>query len=824
MGPLTTSIEGARFENAVPLAVPLSRLDATLLSDIADCLGLPESRSGVKSLEAALRDPERTRRRLRGLPAYALLVLEALCEGRGRLRRSELAEALKERTPGEDLLTSALGFLSAHGLAMTTGPGPADSVTLLQPEAATIAEIVIGVGHPSELPAGLPDDPAILSHERQILAVATLAAHRKLRWTRDGAPHRTALKSFVKGLGPDEEEIEGLLHEAHQAGLIQVGAVGDGGEGGTTIAPRALHDAAAGGLRAVRGSLLGTLDALVPESGWIPARSLVPEVVQFGVGSARGRAAEHAVATACRGRFVVREHAGHLFVGRTVRPTARSGDGHVTPNLEVMLGPEAHPEIVVAIGVFAELVRLDRVLTFRITPASVAAGCATGQPLEGFLEALDRVGRHAVPDNVRITVRDFASRLGTMRRLWALEVPASATEALVRELGAAAVGAPRPGLVLAEFGLNVSDISNAMQRVGLHAIPAGQPSPAGPRATPRARTSRPPSPDHELLQRVVLERRSGFAESTAAFKRATPKIFISPERDAQEAARAARDDLEAAGGPLLLVRSLDRLAALLEGVPREIESWAKKLPAPAAREALDATQSPIALIPYASLPGAERRKALSRARSWKALVQLCEAAVDLGLATPAGARVLPVFYVTAPRRPGRRGLEEPLPTWEPEGAPQRRIVPGPDFERDLRELVAAEELATVAFRAIDGTVAHHNVVLTSIQSRGSERVLLAEDLDTEEGHAFPLSKIEWVEVDDDLLEEDLEDPDDDADDGAIERRATPALSKQIGAMQKGAVGAVASATAPRGPSRTGRNAPCPCGSGKKYKRCHGEGS
>jgi preprotein translocase subunit SecA len=34
--------------------------------------------------------------------------------------------------------------------------------------------------------------------------------------------------------------------------------------------------------------------------------------------------------------------------------------------------------------------------------------------------------------------------------------------------------------------------------------------------------------------------------------------------------------------------------------------------------------------------------------------------------------------------------------------------------------------------------------------------------------------------------------------------------------------AVAAATAPRAPwAGTGRNAPCPCGSGKKYKHCHG---
>ena len=29
------------------------------------------------------------------------------------------------------------------------------------------------------------------------------------------------------------------------------------------------------------------------------------------------------------------------------------------------------------------------------------------------------------------------------------------------------------------------------------------------------------------------------------------------------------------------------------------------------------------------------------------------------------------------------------------------------------------------------------------------------------------------------------------------------------------------ATVTRGQARVGRNEPCPCGSGKKYKKCHG---
>ncbi|HWI27620.1 MAG TPA: preprotein translocase subunit SecA [Stellaceae bacterium] len=53
----------------------------------------------------------------------------------------------------------------------------------------------------------------------------------------------------------------------------------------------------------------------------------------------------------------------------------------------------------------------------------------------------------------------------------------------------------------------------------------------------------------------------------------------------------------------------------------------------------------------------------------------------------------------------------------------------------------------------------------------------------------------------------------------VERRGDPALAEAGG---DGAAGATAAATAVAAPwGKTPRNAPCPCGSGKKFKHCHG---
>jgi preprotein translocase subunit SecA len=64
--------------------------------------------------------------------------------------------------------------------------------------------------------------------------------------------------------------------------------------------------------------------------------------------------------------------------------------------------------------------------------------------------------------------------------------------------------------------------------------------------------------------------------------------------------------------------------------------------------------------------------------------------------------------------------------------------------------------------------------------------------------------------------------------GAQETRTDPALAQDDAASQSrqapsiaAAGGAAAAASAPSPFGKVPRNAPCPCGSGKKYKHCHG---
>jgi hypothetical protein len=82
---------------------------------------------------------------------------------------------------------------------------------------------------------------------------------------------------------------------------------------------------------------------------------------------------------------------GETWVRRAASPADPSGDGHVTPSFEVLLGPGASLDIVAAIGLGRELMGLDRVLTFRITPESVAAGLGCGLDPARLLEGQRQV-------------------------------------------------------------------------------------------------------------------------------------------------------------------------------------------------------------------------------------------------------------------------------------------------------------------------------------------------------------------------------------------------------------------------------------------------
>jgi len=501
-------------DDLVPYAIEVDELPPAMRDELADSVGLSPSERSTKRLKAALGDREKVRTLLRSFPGYALLVLEAICVNAGTILRTELAEAMKARRMDPRVVPMAVDFLAGHLLVVQTRRGRSEEITLVAPRARAIAELVLGIGVPVEVPPEPARDRDVLDDERTLLAITTLAAHRKLKLTREGLPNKTSLKTFARGLGLDDAHVERFLHRAFRSLLLD--ETSDG-----TIRPNArrARRAAKSGPPHPRESLLGKVSAALPDKGWVAAAALLPQLRVFAVHSSED------VRARCTGQFVVREHRGEWFVARAERPAERTGDGHVTPSFEVMLGPEAHPDIVVVVGCFAELVRLDRVLTFKITEASVLAGLRSGLSLDDFLSALSAVGRHGVPDNVALTVQDFAARAARVRPVWAIEVPVTAADAVIGEFGPAIAGVPKPGLLLVSADVSEQDVVLALHRAGVRTSTLVENTIGGeehadlvPGPPPH-----PTDPDNVLREVVARERNHDFADSVRVFESAFPR-------------------------------------------------------------------------------------------------------------------------------------------------------------------------------------------------------------------------------------------------------------------------------------------------------------
>src|SRR5204863_5981595 len=127
------------------------------------------------------------------------------------------------------------------------------------------------------------------------------------------------------------------------------------------------------------------------------------------------------------------------------------GDGHVTPSFEIMLGPRADPEILAVLALAATPVRLDRVITLKLEPASVTAAITCGLRWDEIAKALDAVAPHPVPENVSTMVREWAERARIVRLRRVLSAECSnkeAADAAVTVLGDRVVARPTPTLLL----------------------------------------------------------------------------------------------------------------------------------------------------------------------------------------------------------------------------------------------------------------------------------------------------------------------------------------------------------------------------------------
>lgn len=742
------------------------------LEQLARAVGLtdrsaPAARRAVKRM---LSSKAEVRRLLLTCPPLTVLLVEVILEAGGRVENDELALELWRRagSPADaESFDQALHYLCDHsglGIALTNSyDDKFTGVTDLS--AAHLASMVEGSSLPSNAPAADTQGTDAL---RDTLAVVALTGHRKLRFTKMRDPNRTDRKTFVKKLGLTPERAGELLLGAQGAGLV---AARDGKYVPDGAAMRAAAVAAAG-LLLQRDFGMRVDPSWWQGESWISLEALARGLrresrpyLQRGVAQTVGGIADHLAARAglevaeCEGERWVRPSTTH----RQDRPSR--GDGHVTPSFEVMLGPAADLDLVCDVALGCELVRFDRVLTFRITPDSVKAGALSGVSAEALVSALDAVGPRPAPDNVRRLVQEWSGdlRVGGVRTGQFLFLPED-----VDDLGTFAAhvsGRPAPRalqvrLDTPEAAIDALFSKHGWQRADTHSIEGvirldgheldahKPPPPLELRLTQGA--------DRDVRALVERGRRDQFSIELCGHQEASPRL-PAPEGSALPPALAKLleggvdgdfdHDFEVNLNAALSETSpaffafQNRLRALLEGAPgQELATFLKHQPdgEAAVREVMS---DPLESVPFLTMLPKWRRRITKEARSFAHLVQLSHELTTHERLSPAGRELakLSEQMQGALGFPGLNGETEQGPT----------LPPKADFPRlgraqvlEMLETAHSSELPVSALVGASAGAARVRLFgIEGFQDRPKGRVVLVVDLLTDMASVVELGHV-----------------------------------------------------------------------------------
>jgi hypothetical protein len=707
-------------------------------ADIAGEVEEPFARAlGVNDAEAALADPERTAERLSKASGAELAVLEMIVEGGGRLWTWQVVNLTQQRhgwTVAKmqlalDALEHDLLAFQVHDRYQMRG-GASHAVGILDIAGDAIASRVLGLSLPQSRPSAetlpAPTSPAI----RTPLAVLAATAHRPVKITQRLDVNRASARKTAAMVGLPENQVTEILDLGIAARIL----VGDGFVARPD--PEALLALARGERTLSRSAEQQLAVAWTPSDRWIPKDALVRAITHAHLDSYAVARAEKAIAPAGLATLM---HEGHAFVRRTEPEVMRrgepgAGDGHVTPSFEIMLGPRADPEIIATLGLAAEPVRMDRVITLKLTPSSVASAIACGLGYDAIAAALASVGRHAVPENVAIMVRDWAegARIVRVRPVWSAECSTKETaDAAQKALGERVIARPTPTLLLVAddptAALNRAKVRTVGLGISQTATPFDAPhdpqldSPAG--GVPFA----PPAPpileavaDATLARRFADARTNGFPVDGrgASLSRAFEAILEG----------AQNDDL---------CDLLELVIPAAVGCELELGRWASKL-GTVERTRVEQTiaERPLDFVRWIVLPQRLRSEIIQMSRTVGALLNAAERS---HAPTPL-SRQIDELVRTSPTLRALLGMAPP--------AKDQAIVPqGPDeIERRFKEAAAR---GTILLLRVSSKTSGERVVAVTperVVARGEDTILLGVDATTLENRSYPLRNVISAEL------------------------------------------------------------------------------
>ena len=739
-----------------PRAWPLAKIDADVFAKMRK-LPVAQAKRELAALPTRWATPQAIDDILDELPTATLALLGLLAESGGMQEQVEIDREARARFGmSHDDVGAALD--AAHdrvlviGLATNWG---GRMVALVSPAADLIVARVRDLDVPRLATADFVADG---DHQpRMLLAAATMLDHAAIKPTNDGRPNRTHLKRLATQAGVEVDTFDAWITTAIAIGLV-------GHEGDALRPRRAALDAAA--------------------RGEYPGRPMIAAVAE--------QVAREPIAHTAVARLVsraMRRHAGvdgvtdagwyarlPGFALGTVDgiPALGRGDvggtptGHVTPSFEVFLPPESPAQDLVRLGAFAEVTRLDRVITMRVTRASVGRATATGWSADAMVAALAGLGRHPVPQNVEVAIRDWAGQ-SHHAELDAGQVIVVAAEAADRTATAlAGFGARRlaAGVFLVDRDLPRRAIANALAKAGIQ-IRDRRPA----EIEPNEDDVPPPRPPITLprLGEPAPRLRARFA----AWQRGETTGH-APDRVLREAAATNRD---------------------LEAIANGFERWAERT-----RQRWPADDPQRAALKMAlSLVGPDGAGVLlDRARN---ATELAAAALALleGLAATA-AVPMPIEVLRQKLRPRDVGVADLATDVRIADLP-RRFSARPDrsLEANLCLAAAAREPVCLQLRSGRQTL----VLVLDVLPRGRAMMMLGEEVDSGIAVALRLDEIAAI-VDSSVPTKVRSAP--------TKAPAVPATGDRAAALRSPWVPGLGQPTPPG-------HAPCPCGSGDRYRKC-----
>ncbi|MBL4686058.1 MAG: helicase-associated domain-containing protein [Nannocystaceae bacterium] len=505
-------------------------------------------------LAAVLADSAWIAKRLAELSAFELVLLETLVDFGGVCEFEMLwDEACRRARVTREFHDCEIDNAIAAVGAALTGPRGDKLATMLAPCITPLQRLVKDISVPvieGPLPAATQE---VASRVRNTIIAACRVVHRRVRATKSGAPSRTNLRRFDADVAASTGSMWGLLQAAFEWRLTAV----DGS--GTLVPDRKVIAAVAKGAHPHHDLPAGVDLGLLLQDGPVAVEMLIrlEQRAEFqGPRSSPSGGVQLPQPWVLAGSLRAGTRLGscpELWVGEiggvqalaAPRPTGAT-DGHVLPNFEVMLAPETSLDTVALVALAAELVRLDQIATFKLTPTSVRAAVVHGVELEEILGALDGVGSRPLPDNVRQSVQEWATTVSRARiiRDRVIVVPVGVGERLISEPRTSALfEALAPGVLRVDVSMTETKLAGVLDAVGVAVVPdagerhrAGEDTAAAPEHTASV-PSASGAPDPAANARV----------QDALTKRGFPKLMHGGHTGQSSGTSGAGDDMVSEG-------------------------------------------------------------------------------------------------------------------------------------------------------------------------------------------------------------------------------------------------------------------------------------